>query len=695
MVSFVSTLDFSVASGGCQVFTRMGQARIIAAMSHSNSKNNAPNRNTRLWIPTLLLFGVFLWLAVNFPHESLWYDETVNAYLASSSWSTIWDWSRNIDNQMPLHFWLLKLWVAPMGQSEFSLRLFSAFGAWLAAAGIYALGKRVTGKMIGGVLALVILAGSGSFLYAAGEVRTYALALALLIFSCLLLWELCVGRIRWKLLGAYLVVTLLMVYAHYTAWLGVAAQGIFVGVRLLQNRGRGFKQAVLIPAGLALGFAPWLIALAGRDFNAGTAFYGEVSWRTAFEAYTGFAAFGQKILDDPARQMAWGMVATTGIAALVWVIGKKKGAYRLEGFVLAVALVVVPLAGLIFSVNQIEGKLSGRHAWVMWPAIALILAGGLSQIYDWLPMRVWKGCVLVGLMLGLGMLARLGGTLEDEYSGDFRQAFEILQREADPNDILILQDGTLFTAAEYYDAPIPYTGIPRDKITDVSHEVAFFEAVDSLALILTPQTEHIWVLAWQGNTMDPTMLAFALPEYLSDGQRRVWMGPTVPDVYSEVTLVEYRISESKEALFDHIVAYPGILRVQPDGPALLGFEVYTSFDERAEHATETEMETDFCSVMVHTWWWRGDTDYPATMMSISLIDDEETRIAQRDQPLAGYTFGQEKWTPYVPTLGRVELQYPCEALVGGQEYDVWLAVYDLNGEKETQTYLLKTFSPPH
>lgn len=666
------------------------------------NQQTAPNRNTRLWIPTLLLFGVFLWLAVNFPHESLWYDETVNAYLASSSWSTIWDWSRNIDNQMPLHFWLLKLWVGVTGQSEFSLRLFSAFCGWLAAAGIYALGKRLTGKMIGGVLALIIFAGSGSFLYAAGEVRTYALALALLIFSCLMLWELWrdVGRIQWKLLGAYLVVTLLMVYAHYTAWLGVAAQCIFVGVRLLQERGRGFKQAVLIPAGLALGFAPWLIALAGRDFNAGTAFYGEVSWRTAFEAYTGFAAFGQKILDDATRDITQRLVGTTCIAAIIWLTGQFHGKgdsrispikHRLDGLIFATGLLIVPLAGLIFSVNQIEGKLSGRHAWVMWPAIALILAGGLSQICDWLPNRIGKFGVLAVVVIGLGMIARTDTGLEDEYTGDFRQAFEILQRKADPNDILILQDGTLFTAAEYYDAPIPYTGIPRDKLTDVSHEVEFFEAVDSLALVLTPQTQHIWVLAWQGNTMDPTMLAFALPEYLSDGQRRVWMGPTVPDVYNKVTLVEYQIAEGKESLFDHIVGYPGILRIQPDGPALLGFEVYTSFDERADD------EADFCSVMVHTWWWRGDTDYPATMMSISLIDDEETRIAQRDQPLAGYTFGQEKWTPYVPTLGRVELQFPCSRLVSGEEgeeYEVWLAVYDLNGEKETQTYLLREFTAP-
>ncbi len=642
---------------------------------------NAPNRNTPLWISTLLLFGVFLWLAVNFPHESLWYDETVNAYLARSSWSTIWDWSRNIDNQMPLHFWLLKLWVGPMGQSEFSLRLFSAFWAWLAAAGMVALGKRITGKMMGGVFALVILAGSGSFLYAAGEVRTYALALALLIISCVLLWELGrdVGRIHWKLLGAYLVVTLLMVYAHYTAWLGVAAQGIFVGVRLVQmpqNRGRGFKQAILIPVGLALGFAPWLVALAGRDFNAGTAFYGEVSARTAFEAYTGFAVFGQKILDDPARNITWGIMAAIGIAA--W-LGKKK-----EGLALAVALLIVPLVGLIFSVNQIEGKLSGRHAWVMWPAIALILAGGLVRV----PGRAAKMGVLMVVVIGLGMLARRDAALEDEYGGDFREALAILRREADPNDILILQDGTLFTAAEYYDVPIAYTGIPRDKLTNVSHQVQFFEASDSLDLILTPQTRHIWVMAWQGNTMDPTMLAFALPEYLSDGQRRVWMGPTGPDVYGEVTLVEYAVAEVKESLFDHIVGYPGILRVQPDGPALLGFDVYVSIDERGEG------EADFCSVMAHTWWWRGDTDYPAIMMSITVLDGEENRIAQRDQPLAGYTFGQEKWIPYMPTLGRVELQYPCDQLVSGEEYAVWLAVYDLNGEKYTQTYLLREFIGP-
>ncbi len=642
------------------------------------------NRNTPLWISTLLLFGVFLWLAVNFPHESLWYDETVNAYLASSSWSTIWDWSRNIDNQMPLHFWLLKLWVGPMGQSEFSLRLFSAFWAWLAAAGMYALGKRITGKMMGGVLALIILAGSGSFLYAAGEVRTYALALALLIISCVLLWELGrdVGRIHWKLSGAYLVMTLLMVYAHYTAWLGVAAQGFFVGVRLVQmpqNRGVGFKQAILIPVGLALGFAPWLVALAGRDFNAGTAFYGKVSARTAFEAYTGFAVFGQKILDDPAQNITWGIMAAIGIAA--W-LGKKK-----EGLVLAVALLIVPLVGLIFSVNQIEGKLSGRHAWVMWPAIALILAGGLVRV----PGRAAKMGVLMVVVIGLGMLARTDAALEDEYGGDFREALAILRREADPNDILILQDGTLFTAAEYYDVPIAYTGIPRDKLTNVSHQVQFFEASDSLDLILTPQTQHIWVMAWQGNTMDPTMLAFALPEYLSDGQRRVWMGPTAPDVYGEVTLVEYAVAEVKESLFDHIVGYPGILRVQPDGPALLGFDVYVSFDERGERS---EGEADFCSVMAHTWWWRGDTDYPAIMMSITVLDEEENRIVQRDQPLAGYTFGQEKWIPYMPTLGRVELQYRCDQLVSGEEYQIWLAVYDLNGEKATQTYLLREFIGP-
>ncbi|MBI5929772.1 MAG: glycosyltransferase family 39 protein [Chloroflexi bacterium] len=680
------------------MFTQTGQARIIAGMQSQNHLNHhAPNRNTALWIPTLLLLGVFLWLGINLPHESLWYDETVNAYLAKSSWSTIWDWSRTIDNQMPLHFWLLKLWVGLVGQSEFALRLFSAFSAWLAAAGIYALGKRLTGKMMGGVFALILLAGSGSFLYAAGEVRTYALALALLTWSCVLLWELWrdAGRIHWKLLAAYLVVILLMVYSHYTAWLGVAAQGIFVGVRLLQNRGRGFKQAILIPIGLALGFTPWLMALAGRDFNAGTAFYGEVSWRTAFEAYIGFAAFGQKILDDAARQMTWWLVAGTVLGGMIWAVAQvwKEGGSQIaaikgwrDGLVLAVVLLIVPLAGLIFSVNQIEGKLSGRHAWVMWPAIALLLGGGLGQIYAWLPIRVLRISLLGVVIIGLGGLAKTDAGLQDEYSGDFRQAFAILQREANPDDILILQDGTLFTAAEYYESPIPYIGIPQDKITDVNHEVQFYEAMDSLALILRPQTQHIWVMAWQGNTMDPTMLAFALPEYLSDGQRRVWMGPTGPDVYGEVALVEYQITEVKESLLDHIVGYPGILKVQPDGPALLGFDVYTSFHERTE--------ADFCSVMVHSWWWRGDTDYPATMMSVTVFDDEEKRIIQRDQPLAGYTFGQEKWTPYVPTLGRVELQYPCDQLVSGEKYEVWLAVYDLNGEKATQTYLLATFNSP-
>jgi hypothetical protein len=283
------------------------------------------------------------------------------------------------------------------------------------------------------------------------------------------------------------------------------------------------------------------------------------------------------------------------------------------------------------------------------------------------------------------LLLSQGATLTDQYPGRFREAFVILKQEAQPGDILLLQDGALFAAAEYYGSPIPYAGIPQDKLTNVNHQAQIDEALDALKTILTPGTRHIWVLSWQGDIMDPTGLAFALPEYLSDGQRRVWLSPAQSEASNDLRLVEYVLSEQKLPLPEHIVAYPGILQVLPDGPSLLGYDVFFSFHESSDEDRD-------CSVIVHTWWWRGEIDYPATKMSVSLFGPGDRRLAQHDQPPAGYTFGQEKWTPFVPTLGRVELTFPCSQFEADRTYDVWLAVYDSNGEKPEQRVLLETFA---
>lgn len=642
-----------------------------------SARNISPLSRQILWLSTALLAAIAFYIFWHFPHDSLWYDETVNAYLATSSWHTVWEWVTEIDNQVPLHFAVLKLWGSGAGYSEFSLRAFSALCALLAAAGMMALGKRIFQNAALGWFAALCFVLPGSFTYALGEVRVYALALALLIWSCVFLWELWrkPPSWRWFLLGGYLFTTLPFLYTHYTAWLAIAAQAVFILARLAETRLSGKRLAIFLATALVLGYVPWLIALGGRDVNSGTAFEGKVAVDIAIETYLHFYLFGQKISADGAGLPV--SIAPFLGALAIWTFLAMRRQKDRAPVVLSTMLIIIPLVGMTYAVNQIEGKLAGRHTWVMWVGLALGLTGLVQALMAVLPSK-WRWILPLFV---LALLAQMVNSrdLVDEYPGNFRAAFDILRREATPHDILLLRDGTLFTAAQYYASTIPYVGIPPDKLTNVNHEVQLAEALDNLSMHWTPQTQHIWVLSWQGDTMDPTKLGFAIPEYMSRGQRRVWLEPksTSNVATNDVTLVQYTLDPTQRWLWEQVGAYPGILQVPPDGPSLLGYEVFYPPSQHNQ-----------CAVIVHTWWWRGQTDYPDTMMSVRLVAPDDTRLVQADLPPAGYRFGQEKWSLH--TLGRVELRYPCAALKKNTPYRLELIVFDRHGTKPSQPVTLDT-----
>ena len=263
----------------------------------------------------LLLLLIAAGLIQQWPDRSLWYDETVNAYFAERPWSDLWEWCTQIDNQMPLDFALRKLWGGAVGTSEWSLRAFSFMGALLAAAGVMALGRRVSGRASAGWLAALALALTQSYLYAAFEVRPYALALALFAWSSVFIWALWrrygeeahpFDRRYTALLLAYVLLALALIYTHYTGFVALAAHGVFVAVRALMRRSRQ-KMLILahLAAGMALGYLPWMLALAGRDVRSGTAYADQITPRLALHTYVEFYAYGQNLVPDSAPPYAW------------------------------------------------------------------------------------------------------------------------------------------------------------------------------------------------------------------------------------------------------------------------------------------------------------------------------------------------------------------------------------------------------
>ncbi len=622
------------------------------------------------WADVALLLVAWAWIIAHAPHDSLWYDETVNAYLATSSWATIWEWSTQIDNQLPLHFFVLKLWTIPFGSSEFALRLFSYWVGLLTAAGLMKLGRQLTQRTSAGWLAVLFCLPLGGFLYASSEVRTYGLAMALLVWSSV--WMLRLWRdsrpIASSNAALYSVLLLLLAATHYTAWPVVLVQGLYVAWKLMQRRGVGLQFAIISGLPTFVAVLTWLVLLGGRDINAGTAFEGEVSLRSAFNTYISFALHGQKIFTPIAIERGIILFVVALLGGGIWLLRQPR-----SETVLVLLLAVLPLAIMIVLTNQIAAKLSGRHLWVLWVALPLLWTGCITQLPRTIPPNpvFWK--FITTFAIGGLLVWGQNLSLTDEYRGDLRGAFAIIQREAGPNDLLVLRDGTLFTAAEYYNSPIPYVGIPANPLTDVSHQVQIFEALDTLKAADFTSKTRVWVLSWQADTMDPMALGWGILDYYSQGDRQWWLWPQT----REVSLASYTLHPPQTDLLDHIAALPGVLQVPPDGPSLLGYGVYYP-----------SPQTGHCSAIVQTWWWRGTTDYPTTLVSVRLADGEGERIVQADIPPAGFFYPQTSWPPFVPILGRTELSTPCE--VWQKAASLHLVVYDSAGQKPTQPVLLDT-----
>ncbi|HLY26750.1 MAG TPA: hypothetical protein VKQ72_10450, partial [Aggregatilineales bacterium] len=258
------------------------------------STNASRARNTLLG--AILLLAISAWLLVNLPRNSLWYDEALTTYVATHSWQELFRWCTQVDIQVPLHYIVLRFWATLIGDSEFSLRLLSAFCALLAAAATIATGRKLSrrtgvGSFIGYSAAILLVALPG-MLWLGYEVRAYALGLALYAWATAFLCELIsifphplsVGeglrvaglpRKTWIAL-IYALLMIAALYTHYTAIGGFAAHLAILGVAAIVQRSRALLRTLItVTLIVGIGFAPWLPILltrsaADRSYYVGT-----------------------------------------------------------------------------------------------------------------------------------------------------------------------------------------------------------------------------------------------------------------------------------------------------------------------------------------------------------------------------------------------------------------------------------------
>ncbi|WP_349898119.1 glycosyltransferase family 39 protein [Parafrigoribacterium soli] len=431
---------------------------------------------------------------------SFWGDEAASIMSAERPLDTLFPMLGRVDAVHGFYYLFLHGWITLFGASEFSVRLPSAVGVGLAAAGTVVLAAKFFDRRIA-IIAGLVFAVLPRVTYMGAEARSYALGTAIAVW--LTVWFVLLLRRRttrilpWLLYSAGLA---LAVYSFlYLVLLVLVHAAMLVSVR----RSRDVLRRWLGFAALGVLLALPLIAFALGE-------HGQISFlgkRPKFSANHIFVTqwFGNGWL----AALCWAiiLVAITVAVRSWW---RSRPRVLPTGMVLMVAWLVLPTLLLELGNIFVAPMYTTRYLSFCTPAVAILIAAGIAVLA-----RNWMRTAAVVLLLVLaapGYLAQRGPYAKNGGS-DWRQASALIAQHARPGDAIVFDAGTKPSqrprlAMRLY--PKDYVGLddvglmtPYAQTTSLWDTVAPVERVaDGLA-----STNTVWAMELKPGASTPTDVA--------------------------------------------------------------------------------------------------------------------------------------------------------------------------------------------
>ena len=170
---------------------------------------------------------------------ALWHDESFSALLTTYSLKEM-IYRTGLDVHPPFYYILLKGWSGLLGDSLFSLRLFSVFFGILAVLVVYYLVKEVFRDKWLALFSSVLVALNSFFIQFIMEARMFTLGIFLVTISSLFLLKALKSK-NWSWWLLYALSVSCGIYTHYYIFFSVLAQGIFVVYWILKESGFNFS----------------------------------------------------------------------------------------------------------------------------------------------------------------------------------------------------------------------------------------------------------------------------------------------------------------------------------------------------------------------------------------------------------------------------------------------------------------------
>ncbi|HEY66306.1 MAG TPA: hypothetical protein G4O02_17280, partial [Caldilineae bacterium] len=651
---------------------------------------------------SLILLGGFLLRLYQLGAQSLWYDETVSAYLASESPARlIAHTSRDI--HPPLYYLLLHFWTRLVGDSEFALAFVSVFWGMLLIAITYEIARRLIDPATG-LLAAFLVAISPFNVWYSQEVRMYTLGSFLGMITLGALVRLWGERARgWK--RAWLVWVVAAAAGLYTLYYFaflLIAENLFVLAYWLWRRRRApemdarwWRWAGAQAAALVL-YLPWLPIFYRQATNPPVppwrSFTG--AWAVLRDSWSALV-LGQSV--EPARAWLPLLIAAAIYLLALWP-GREEPRRRLLSNAargLLASYTFIPIIA-IYLLSFITPLFHVRYVFLYAGPFYIVLAWGLRRFGEILGPReralraIAVGTLLIGYVAAAGFSLHRFWTDPAYAADDLRGGVQYIAQRMGPDDVVLINAGYVYTAFRYYyRGPVAWQG----RLTDYPEEGV--PHGQGAVIVLTGTVDGDPNLGWG----DPEADFFAMPwpdaeaalRRLFRHHPRVW----VLRIYDTVTDPQGRIRawlEEHGLLFDErLLTGEANARVQGwrthraprlEGPepsypvgAFFGDDVllFQGYDapEMRTAAGEALWVT-----LYWQWWAKPGSDEARVDYSVSLglFDAQGRRWAQADQLLGGPLYPTSRWARGEIIQEPVRLVMPLGVPPGDYFLDV--TVYD-------------------
>ncbi len=506
------------------------------------------------WLLLIILIGFALRL-YGLGAQSLWYDETVSAYLASQSVPDLVAHTAR-DIHPPGYYLILHYWRSLIGDSEFALAYFSLVFGVLLIALTYKLSRLLTHQATVGVWAALLVAISPYNLWYSQEVRMYTFGAFLggaVLWATWRVQEKSTVRPLLYWAGYILIAAIGMYVLYYFAFLLITLNLFFIIRALWPNPNWITVRNLIFANGLAaLLYTPW-IPIAWRQATNPPVppWRSAISlWDVLLESWSALS-FGQSV--EPTTIWPLLLLTTT-----LFILGLGYTQYKKQtDTTLLLALYTLGPFYLIQLFSLITPLYHVRYIFTYSPLFYIALACGLAWLTQHLHQAVGSlagGLILLGSIFSIVELH----TNPRYQADDFRAAVDYIEAQWKPGDMILTNAGYTYTAFLYY---TDFPNIQRQRL--IPHEA--YEKSTPL-LLQSGTVDGPDTLGWgdprsdfYGMSKDEATTAL---QQLSQQHHRLWMLRAYDTVTDPQGYLRMWFAENTTMLEDQPFSGESNIRVQ-------------------------------------------------------------------------------------------------------------------------------------